>query len=210
MSSEQTFSTNDLRSTAQDYKREAARKHKWALGSVETPGRVAGGKPRPHRPNETCVSYPLICPDQKLTAHSNYNLKRKEAKGAVAALQNGAKTARKQDMLEGTAVSDDSSNSSSDHDESTPSPPADANVMYSFDAVRAPSQGSQILNAALAKAVERFEERETVKLVKSEYDVLDSEGESVGLTAVKKSKAKGKAKEEAMIVPDADEDYEFV
>lgn len=52
MSSEQTFSQADLRSTAQDYKRDAARKHKWALGSVEGVGR-AEGKPRPHRPSET-------------------------------------------------------------------------------------------------------------------------------------------------------------
>jgi len=53
MSSEQTFSTSDLRSTAQDYKRDAARKHKWALGVAATTGRAAGGKPRPHRPSET-------------------------------------------------------------------------------------------------------------------------------------------------------------
>jgi hypothetical protein len=109
-------------------------------------------------------------------------------------------------MLEGTAVSDDSSNSASDYDE-MPSPPADAGVMYSFDATRAPSHGSQILNAALAKAVERFEDRETVKLVKDEYEVLDDEGESVGLTPAGRSR---KAKLQPIIVPDADEDYELV
>ena len=108
-------------------------------------------------------------------------------------------------MLEGTAVSDDSSNSASDYDE-TLLPPTDANVMYSFDASRSPSHGSQILNAALAKAVEKFEDRETVQLVKEEYEVLDDEGESVGLTSVKKAK-KPKA---VMMVPDADEDYELV
>jgi len=53
MSSEQTFSTSDLRSAAQDYKRDATRKHKWALGTAETTGRLAGGKLRPHRPSET-------------------------------------------------------------------------------------------------------------------------------------------------------------
>jgi len=52
MSSEQTFSNADLRSTAQDSKREAARKHKWHLGPVERVGRGAGN-PRPHRPSET-------------------------------------------------------------------------------------------------------------------------------------------------------------
>ncbi|KAK5128290.1 hypothetical protein LTR85_002957 [Meristemomyces frigidus] len=189
MSSEQTFSTSDLRSTAQSYKRDAAHKHKWALGSAETVSRAAGGKPRPLRPSETA-----------------YDVKRRETKGAVAALQSGVKVARKQDMLEDTAVSDDSG-SASDYDD-TPSPPADVGVTYSFDASRGPSQGSQILNAALHKAVKRFEERETVKLVKDEYEVLDDEGESVGLTPAKKGKTKTKAA--PITVPDADDDYEFV
>ena len=148
----------------------------------------------------------LSPPKSKLTCSSNFNAKRREAKGAVAALENRAKVARKQDMLDGTAVSDDSSNSASDYDD-TPSPPADAHVMYSFDAARGPSHGSQILNAALAKAVEKFEERETVQLVKEEYEVLDDEGESVGLSPVKKGK---KPKAPMMMVPDADEDYELV
>ena len=52
MSSEQTFSTSDLRSTAQDYKRDAARKAKWHLGPVERDGRGVGN-PRPFRPSET-------------------------------------------------------------------------------------------------------------------------------------------------------------
>ena len=137
-------------------------------------------------------------------------MKRRETKGAVASLAHGAKMARKHDMLEGNAVSDDSSNSNSDGDHEEPVSPLlpDAGLMYSFDAVRGPSQGSQILNVALAKAVEKFEEKETVKLVKTEYDIIDSEGESVGLTPVKKGK--GKEKAESVAVPDADEDYEFV
>ncbi|KAK1822236.1 hypothetical protein LTR12_003375 [Friedmanniomyces endolithicus] len=188
MSSEQTFSTCDLRSTAQDQLRNAAHKHKWAFGNTPTTGRAAGGKLRPQRPSET-----------------NYNAKRREVKVAVAALQPGAKVARKQDMLEGTAISDESSGSASDYDD-VPSPAVDP-WFYSFDSPTAPSQGSQILNAALVKAVAKFEERETAKLVKNEYEVLDDEGESVGLTLAGKSK---KAKAQPMIVPDADEDYELI
>jgi hypothetical protein len=60
------------------------------------------------------------------------------------------------------------------------------------------------LNVALAKAVERFEEKETAKLVRNEYEVVDSEGESVGLTPVK---TKGKAKK---VAEAEEEDYEFV
>ena len=105
-------------------------------------------------------------------------------------------------------VEDESCGSNSDFDEGTVSPPPDAGIMYSFDAPRGPTHGSQIFNTALAKAVKKFEEKETARLVKNEYEILDSEGESVGLTPVKKGK--GKAKAEPVIVPDADEDYEFV
>lgn len=126
-------------------------------------------------------------------------------------LTNQPRIARKQDMLEGH-TSDDASpnNSASDYSDGTPSPPADADITYSFDAARGPTQGSQIFNVALAQAVEKFEERETVKLVKDEYDVLDAEGEVVVSPA---GKGKERVKARAMgatRVPDADEDYEFV
>jgi hypothetical protein len=112
-------------------------------------------------------------------------------------------------MLEGhTSDEASSNNSASDFSDGTPSPPADADITYSFDASRGPTQGSQIFNVALAQAVEKFEERETVKLVKNEYDVLDADGESVVGPAKKvKSKLRGMG---ATRVPDADEDYEFV
>jgi hypothetical protein len=125
------------------------------------------------------------------------------------ALVNQPRVARKQDMLEGhTSDEASSNNSASDFSDGTPSPPADADITYSFDASRGPTQGSQIFNVALAQAVEKFEERETVKLVKNEYDVLDADGESVVGPAKKvKSKPRGMG---ATRVPDADEDYEFV
>lgn len=112
-------------------------------------------------------------------------------------------------MLEGAAITDDSSGSNSDEYDETPSPPVDVGITYSFDAARGPTKGSQILNTALAKAVEKFEERETVKLVKTEYELLDSEGETVAMSPEKKRKGKSKM-EPAVMVPDIDEDYEFV
>lgn len=194
MSSEQTFSTNDLRGTAQDYKRDATRKAKWALGATESKSGRAPGKPRPHRPSET-----------------EFNSQRRYEKGAVASLAHGTKVARKHDMLEGAAITDDSSGSNSDEYDETPSPPVDAGITYSFDAARSPTKGSQILNSALAKAVEKFEERETVKLVKSEYELVDEMGETVAPTPEKKRKGKKSYAEAAVIVPDADEEeYEFV
>ncbi|EMF11411.1 uncharacterized protein SEPMUDRAFT_150348 [Sphaerulina musiva SO2202] len=193
MSSEQTLSNADLRATAQDYKRDASHKHKWALGSTGGPGRAVE-KPRPYRPSET-----------------EFSFKRRENKGAVASLAHGAKVARKHDMLEGAAITDDSSASNSDEYDETPSPPVDAGVTYSFDAARSPSKGSQILNVALAKAVEKFEERETVKLVKSEYEMLDAEGEAMVMSPDKRKKGKKSDLGGLVILRNADEEeYEFV
>ena len=127
-------------------------------------------------------------------------------------LVNQPRIARKQDMLEGH-TSDDASpnNSASDFSDGTPSPLADVDITYSYDAPRGPTQGSQILNVALAQAVEKFEERETVKLVKDEYDVLDVDGEVVASPARKgKEKVRARGGLGATRVPDADEDYEFV
>lgn len=192
-SSDQSSSTSDLRSAAQDHKRDAARKHKWGMGALETRGRGVGN-PRPLRPSDTA---------NKPTPRFQISLGR--------SLVNQPRIARKQDMLEGH-TSDDASpnNSASDYSDGSPSPPADADITYSFDAPRGPTQGSQIFNVALAQAVEKFEERETVKLVKDEYDVLDADGEVVASPA-RKGKEKVKARVMgATRVPDADEDYEFV
>lgn len=125
-------------------------------------------------------------------------------------MNNPARIARKQDMLEGTTSDEASSNNSaSDFSEDTPSPAADADITYSFDASRGPTHGSQIFNVALAQAVEKFEERETVKLVKDEYEMLDADGEAVASPA-RNGKAKVSRGMGATRVPDADEDYEFV
>lgn len=144
---------------------------------------------------------------------SAYNQKRREEKGAaIASLAHGAKVSRKHDMLEGAAITDDSSAASSSERDTPSPPPADAEITYSYDASRGPTKGSQILNAALAKAVDAFQEKETVKLVKSEYELLDADGETMKATPKKgkKSKAKASASQEAVVTPDADEDYEFV
>lgn len=60
------------------------------------------------------------------------------------------------------------------------------------------------MNVALAKAIEKYEDKETVKLVRREYEVLDDEGESLGLSPVKRGKG---AK---VTIGGEDEDYEFV
>lgn len=54
MSSEQAFPGSDLRSAAQDYKRDAERKQKWALGTTFTRGR-GENNPRPKKTSEVYV-----------------------------------------------------------------------------------------------------------------------------------------------------------
>lgn len=48
MSSEQVLPTSDLRAAAQDTKREADKKHRWAMGATERLGRPVGNS-RPVR-----------------------------------------------------------------------------------------------------------------------------------------------------------------
>lgn len=67
------------------------------------------------------------------------------------------------------------SGSSTDEEirESPDSVAPDADIAYSYDAASGPTQGRDIFSMAVNKAVERFETKETEKLVKNEYDVLD-------------------------------------
>jgi hypothetical protein len=65
-------------------------------------------------------------------------------------------------------------------DEDTPDPsvarlPAEADFMYSYDALSGPHRGTDVLSQAITQAVERFENNETEKLVKKEYDMVDSQ-----------------------------------
>jgi hypothetical protein len=94
----------------------------------------------------------------------------------------------------------DESSSSADEDVEHPSaaPAPDAEVAYSFDAKRGPSHGSQILTHALDKAIAQYEIKETDKLIKNEYEVLDAEAELLSPAPKKRN-----------VAPE-DEDYFFV
>lgn len=89
-----------------------------------------------------------------------------------------AKMAQRHEILEETFTSTENS---ADEDLIEPSlaPEPDAEVTYSYDQPRGANHGSQILSLALAKAVERYENTVTDKLVKDEYEVLDESGEVV-------------------------------
>jgi hypothetical protein len=113
---------------------------------------------------------------------------------------NRAKNNRKRDLVYDTAEATDSSADEAAEPSAAPEP--DAEVTYSYDADRGPSQGSQVLGHALSQAVERFENKTTEMLLKDEYLVLDSDGEPVA--------SKYEKKKATRVVEEDDDEYEFL
>lgn len=109
---------------------------------------------------------------------------------------NKARTALKNDIA--YASGDSSADEDVEHPSVAPAP--DAEITYSYDAEKGPNHGSQILGLALAKAIESYEVRQTDKLIKDEYEVLNHDAEA--LSPGPKVARKGVAAE--------DEDYEFI
>ena len=149
--------------------------------------------------------------DPHLTPHSINAAIRRQTGKHLASLSHRAKLARKQDIVgETQGSSSNSPDSSADEDvvEASAAPEPDAGITYSFDAARGPSGGSQVLSQALARAVERFENHETARIVNEQYEVLDAEGEIVEHRGVAK---KGGVKGIKAATAEVDEDeYEFV
>ncbi|KAF2761303.1 hypothetical protein EJ05DRAFT_258931 [Pseudovirgaria hyperparasitica] len=191
MASKQTFSTHDLRSAATENQRSTLdQKRKWAHGSAFGPGRLTTdvAHARPARPDNREPS----------------GVRRDGI--AVATFKARSREGRKADINEYYDSGD--SSAPEEVDEASAAPEPDAEVAYSFDAASGPSHGSQILSAALAKAVERYEVVATDKLVREEYEVLGSDGEPVV-----KAKGKGKAMKPPQSAPEAaadEDDFELI
>jgi len=170
----------DIRSTSVDYKRDSENKAKWARGEAWGPGRSkdAHGAPMRIRPK-----FP----------RTNNELGTRNAKEA-----------QRHDIVVSTSYVSGDSSCDDEPVEPSAAPEPDAEVTYSFDADKGPTHGSTILSNALAKAVERFESNMTDKLVKDEYEVLNSDGEFVPRSPIKKG---GKR---AAIHEQEEDDYEFV
>ena len=161
MASEQTFSTHDLRSGAKEFSRDKDHRVKWAHGQSFGPGRrVEDARPRPAR----VAVVPKYVSPWLTQVNTQLTLCRSGNRGL-----DKARTAIK------NAINHASAESSADEDIEEPSaaPAPDADITYSFDAERGPSHGSQVLGQALAQAIEKFEVRQTDKLIKDEYEVLD-------------------------------------
>jgi hypothetical protein len=183
----------DLRSNSVDYKRESESKAKWARGEAWGPGRSkdAHGAPTRVKPRYVAATRSHAINKANRTARfprTNQELGVKNAK-----------MAQRHDIIDNRAAHSDSSGDEMPI-ESSAAPEPDADVTYSFDEPRGPTHGSTVLSTALAKAVERFENTVTEKLVKDEYEVL---GDTDIRTPIKKGgKRSMLAEEEA--------DYEFI
>jgi hypothetical protein len=183
--SEQTY-TNDLRSDAKEFNRDKNSRVKWAHGQSFGPGRrEEDARPRParvvpHIRYVDCASAWHVLPARSNRCRSSYPGHMK------------ARTALHKDMANA------SGESSADEDVEHPSTAPDAEIAYSFDATRGPSHGSQILNHALEKAIEQYEVKETDKLIKNEYEVLDVDAEILSPLPKKRN-----------VAPE-DDDYFFV
>ncbi|CAF9925173.1 MAG: hypothetical protein ALECFALPRED_002917 [Alectoria fallacina] len=143
----------------QDHKRELDQKHKWALGE----GLPTRGHPsrRPAKPYTTSYSKAV----------------RREVEFQQNRAAQVAKISRKHESrFDNDACTSDSS-TEEDVKEASAAPEPDAGYTFSYDALRGPSKGSQILGIAVAKAVENFETKATEKLIKEEYEVVGNEKE---------------------------------
>jgi len=167
----------DLRSNSVDSNRVITSKAKWARGEAYGAGRAKDGHAAPAK-----VKPKFPRTNEELRVNRNHkDAQRHEIRSEVG-----------------------NNSDSSDMDEPMePCAAPDADITYSFDANRGPTHGSTILSHALNKAVERFENTATERLVKDEYDVLPTNPEEVLRTPIKKG-GKGTA------LTAEEDDYEFV
>ncbi|PSK55795.1 hypothetical protein B9Z65_4673 [Elsinoe australis] len=175
---------SDLRSTSRDAHRAATQKAKWAHGIATHPVGRHASHPRPMRMSDMTIR-PL--------------------KNRVSGSSSKAASARRADIasvssewwsLAATLSSSPGSVASqeSDLDEEREA----IRLVQEYEALQEvygaegtmPESGSQVLNGALEKAIGEYEDRETVRLVRSEWALVDDEGEEVGLSPEKGRKGR--------------------
>lgn len=133
----------------QDFKRDSDRRHKWALGAWNSTTNPGLSRTTPVTPLSSKVKTAVR---RSTFTHS-----------------------RKPQIRLNADISASDSSAEEDVQEASAAPAPDAGITYSYDAVRGPGHGSEILSLAINKAVERFETKVTEKLVKDEYEVVGKE-----------------------------------
>ncbi|QVM10252.1 hypothetical protein D8B26_004912 [Coccidioides posadasii str. Silveira] len=205
--------TTDVRYTATQSKRDHDQKAKWARGSRPGMGQPWEGYTtvRPVLP----LAKSLVDPLALLTPFCLYSgrFHRKlisfcfslcrnskvDRKAHIVTLKRQAIPSKNprshlrsvyyEDMREASDLSDTLDDMGSGPSPSSPA--GDVDVFYSFDARTGPRAGEHLLSVALERAVERFETKETEKLVR-EYDFVDERESTDGGYAAN------------------DDDYEFI
>ncbi|KAL9060192.1 MAG: hypothetical protein Q9162_000806 [Coniocarpon cinnabarinum] len=169
----------DLRSQAIDGKRDRESKQKWGPTPNATRANAIAEKARvhaldKHERQQLKAEQDLTSP-YKTPKRERNNYARRRAHYQKMDMLSDPRDDPHRNMMLG-----DSSNNSST-DEGSPEPDPEANIMYSYDAPTGPSNGEKHLRQLMAVAESRFEDTQTVKLVNSEYDMVDQDGdESVG------------------------------
>lgn len=164
--------TSDLRHNFKEAKREYDQKSKWALGIRCMPGQRVEpqeGHCRPLKPTYSQVARSSL---RSLTERGVRERAHPEKSLKISLNQVVSEAIR------------DSERPDDYYSAPDPGYDPDPEVFYSYDAPAGPRAGEHILGAALEKAVERFEVKETEKLVREYEFVGPYENESAdGYTA---------------------------
>jgi hypothetical protein len=196
MASSLKVSTGDLRSAAKEYQRDRNHNAKWARGFAAAPGKQCvhndglandactecAVRPQ-HRDEDRYVgnSPPVLTAltirDSRMGRHFS-DLKHKWNNKSTGQKTTVARKIFRNEVLDTGISSSDSSAGEEDSREASAAPVPDAEIMYSYDATHGPGRGTDVLSHAVTKAVQRYENKVTEKLVK-EYDFVDA-GKDVG------------------------------
>ncbi|EGE86800.1 hypothetical protein RJZ56_003599 [Blastomyces dermatitidis] len=156
---------SDLRRAATESKRVRDHNEKWALGSRDPNFTPLGQKIE--NPAYTRIR-PMLSQGSRV-CKSRRHLNQSDINKSFAAQRAHFSYIVDQVLYDDHNISDSSTDSdhAPDHSEAVNDP----NIFYSFDAPTGPSQGTDILSAALANAVKKFEKKETENLAR-EYEFV--------------------------------------
>jgi hypothetical protein len=203
------FEHRDFRSASRPFKRDKEHTAKWSMGvrvanscAVDFMGNQVGGTPAQftkERPEKKWSEWNTT----EIKSHANVTRSGNQMGGAAY-----GRVSRKQDAMAESRAGESDTMSKSLLDlisdgSLTSNVASDEGVLYSFDAKSSPRE--QVgLDLLVKRAEESFKNKETDKLVRNEYEMLDESGEIV-------SKRKSpKNRPLPALVLDDDEEYEMI